>query len=124
MQLNCLLLPLDGDLAEWVDFAYWWSFSSGGSTIDGAIPLWQCLSRIFVDVVVTLNYNQFINIYYIYKVHHKLKVGRLISKEVIKSFYQCQLLAYYFCIWHYMYLASSLAFVSDLPSSLSVTLIC
>ena len=22
--------------AEWVDFAYWWSFSSGGSVMNGA----------------------------------------------------------------------------------------
>ena len=25
-----------GDFAEWVDFAYWWSFSGGGSVINGA----------------------------------------------------------------------------------------
>ena len=25
-----------GDLAEWVDFAYWWIFSGGGSAIIGA----------------------------------------------------------------------------------------
>ena len=25
-----------GDLAEWVDFAYWWSFTAGGSAINGA----------------------------------------------------------------------------------------
>ena len=27
-----------GDFAEWVDFAYWWSFSGGGSAINGATP--------------------------------------------------------------------------------------
>ena len=27
-----------GNFAEWVDFAYWWSFSGGGSAINGATP--------------------------------------------------------------------------------------
>ena len=27
-----------GDFAEWVDFDYWWSFSSGGSLINGDSP--------------------------------------------------------------------------------------
>ena len=27
-----------GDFAEWADFAYWWSFSGGGSAINGATP--------------------------------------------------------------------------------------
>ena len=27
-----------GNFAEWVDFAYWWSFSGGGSAIIGATP--------------------------------------------------------------------------------------
>ena len=27
-----------GNFAEWIDFAYWWSFSAGGSAIDGATP--------------------------------------------------------------------------------------
>ena len=27
-----------GGFAEWVDFAYWWSFSRGGSAINGATP--------------------------------------------------------------------------------------
>ena len=26
------------DFAEWMDFAYWWSFSGGGSAINGATP--------------------------------------------------------------------------------------
>ena len=28
-----------GDFAEWVDFAYWWSFSGGGSVINRAYPV-------------------------------------------------------------------------------------
>ena len=34
-----------GDFAEWVDFAYWWSFSGGGSAINGATPssLFTCI---------------------------------------------------------------------------------
>ena len=28
-----------GDFSEWVDFAYWWSFSGGGSVINGAYPV-------------------------------------------------------------------------------------
>ena len=28
----------DSDLAECVDFSYWWSYSSGGSAINGATP--------------------------------------------------------------------------------------
>ena len=27
-----------GDFAEWVDFAYWWSFIGEGSAINGATP--------------------------------------------------------------------------------------
>ena len=27
-----------GDFAEWVDFAYWWSFIAAGSAIKGANP--------------------------------------------------------------------------------------
>ena len=30
------MLQLLGDFAEWVDFAYWRSFSGGGSAINGA----------------------------------------------------------------------------------------
>ena len=26
------------NFVEWVDFAYWWSFSGGGSSINGATP--------------------------------------------------------------------------------------
>ena len=33
-----IALLVNGNFAEWLDFAYWWSFIGGGSAIDKATP--------------------------------------------------------------------------------------
>ena len=43
--------------AEWVDFDYWWSFSSGGSAINGATPTgFSCTSTPSWEIRLTPQY--------------------------------------------------------------------
>ena len=65
-----------GDFAEWVDFAYWWSFNDGGSAINEATPS-SLIGIQFLRQTFCVHWNLFFHTWMFF-----------IAREVFKNFNQ------------------------------------